>query len=79
MDVKTEAVLTGIVVIVGEYAKAGKWPNVKFIVGSGMYLLFLTAIGSGRPDLAQGIGMVVLVTVLLTYITPIAKKLGYVK
>lgn len=49
MDVSTEVVLTGIVVVAGQYAKKKKWPDIKFIVGSGVYLLFLTAIGSARP------------------------------
>lgn len=79
MDVKTEVVLTAIVVTAGRYAKEGKWPDIKVIVGTGVYLLFLTGIGSGQPALAQRFGLVVLVTTLLIYIDPIAKKLGYIK
>lgn len=79
MDVSTEVVLTGIVVVAGQYAKKKKWPDIKFIVGSGVYLLFLTAIGSSQPELASKFGLLVLVTVLLIYIDPIAKKLGYAK
>lgn len=79
MDLTSEVALTAVVVVIGEWAKAGKWPNVKFIVGSGFYLLFITAIGSGQPEIAQKLAAVVLVTVILVYFQDIAKKLGFTK
>lgn len=79
MDVSTSAVLTGVVATVGRYVKDKKWPNVKFIVGGGMYLLFLTAIDSARPDFAKQIGVLVLITTTLIYMASITKALGYTK
>lgn len=79
MDVSTSAVLTGIVATVGNYVKNKKWPNVKFIVGGGMYLLFLTAIDSAQPDIAKQLATLVLVTTVLIYMASITKALGYSK
>lgn len=79
MDVTTSAVLTGIVSTVGMYAKDKKYPGIKFVVGGGMYLIFLTALDAARPDFAKQIAMLVLVTTLLIYMTSITKKLGFAK
>lgn len=79
MDVTTSAVLTGIVATAGRYTKDKKWPSVKMVVGGGMYLLFLTAIESARPDFAKQIGVLVLVTTVLVYMSSITKALGYTK
>lgn len=79
MDITTSAVLTGIIATVGRYVKDKKWPSVKFIVGGGMYLLFLTAIDATRPDLAKQLGVLVLVTTTLIYMASITKAMGYTK
>lgn len=79
MDITTSAVLTGIIATVGNFIKNKKWPSVKFVVGGGMYLLFLTAIGSIRPDFAKQLGVLVLVSTTLVYMASITKALGYTK
>lgn len=79
MDITSEVTLTAVVVVLGRWMKYHKWPDVKFIVGSGFYLLFLTAMAESQPKLAQRIGALVLITSILIYFEAIAKGSGLTK
>lgn len=79
MNTTTEVTLTAIIVVAGEWSKTGKWPTVKYVVGTGVYLLFLSALSESQPKLASQFGALVLITVILVYFQDIAKKLGFAK
>ena len=72
------ALLTGTVVIVGRWAEDEDL-SMRVIVGSVFLAVGLTVVGMINDKLAQGFGILILVTALLRYALPIIKKAGFAK
>lgn len=79
MDTTTSVVLTGIVVFAGQWAKKDEGPSIKLVVGGMVLAVMLSAMSQSNEKLASQFALLVLVTALLMYVRPIAKKLGYTK
>lgn len=79
MDTTTAVVATGIVVFAGQWAKKNEGPSVKLVVGGMVLSVMLSVMSQGNEKLASQFAVLVLVSALLIYIQPIAKKLGYSK
>jgi hypothetical protein len=78
MDATTSAVTTGLVVTVGRWSQ-GKGMEARVAIGAGILAVILSVIENGHPDLAGKFGTLILVSALMAYMVPIAKKLGYSK
>ncbi len=79
MDTTTSAVLTVVIVAVGQWAKKDGKISIKLVVGMMVLVLMLSALEQGNEKLARQFSALVLVTALLMNVVPIAKKLGYSK
>lgn len=79
MDTTTSAVLTVVIVTVGQWAKKDGKISIKLVVGMMVLTLMLSALEQGNEKLAKQFAALVLVTALLMNVVPIAKKLGYTK
>jgi len=79
MDTTTSAVLTVVIVTVGQWAKKDGKISIKLVVGMMVLVLMLSALEQGNEKLARQFAALVLVTALLMNVVPIAKKLGYTK
>lgn len=79
MDTTTSAVATGVVVTVGQWAKEGKGPSIKVIVGMLFLAFFLAMLSNGNQKLGSQFSLLILVGAVLVYAVPITKKLGFSK
>jgi hypothetical protein len=79
MDTTQAAVLTGVVVTVGQWAKEGKGPSIKIVVGATVLAFMLAGISAGNDELGSRFAALVLVGALMVYVPSIVKKLGYSK
>ncbi len=79
MDTTTAAFGTAVIVTAGQWAKDGKGPSIKVIVGMLFLAYFLTFMSAGNPKLASQFAVLILVGALITYTIPITKKLGLTK
>lgn len=79
MDTTTAVVATGIVVFAGQWAKKDEGPSVKLVVGGMVLAVMLSVMSQSNEKLASQFAVLILVSALLLYIQPIAKKLGYSK
>lgn len=79
MDTTTAAFGTAVIVTAGQWAKEGKGPSIKVIVGMLFLAYFLTFIGAGNPKIASQFAVLILVGAVLVYAVPITKKLGLTK
>lgn len=79
MDTTTTTVLTVVIVTVGQWAKKDGTISIKLVVGGMVLVLMLSAMDSANEKLAKQFAMLILVSALLMYAVPIAKKLGYSK
>jgi len=78
MNVTTSAVVTaGIVVL--NYIVTDKSVEPKFIIGTLLYLLILSVMNEGAPELAKTLALAVMITVVFLYFPGIAKKMGFTK
>ena len=79
MDATTAAVLTGVVVTAGEWAKKNKGPSVKVVVGATVLAYFLAGISASNEELGNKFAALILVGALINYAPAIVKKLGFSK
>ena len=79
MDTTTSVVLTGVVVLTGQWAKKDEGPSIKLVVGGMVLAVMLSALSQSNEKLASQFAVLILVTALLMYARPISKKLGYSK
>lgn len=79
IDTTTSAVATGVVVTAGQWAKEGKGPSIKVVVGMVFLAYMLSIISAGNQKLGSQFAALILVGAVLVYAVPIAKKLGYSK
>lgn len=79
MDTTTSVVLTGVVVFTGQWAKKDEGPSIKLVVGGMVLAVMLSAMSQSNDKLASQFAALILVTAVLMYARPIAKKLGYSK
>lgn len=79
MDTTTSAVMTGVVVTAGEWAKHDKGPSIKIVVGATVLAFMLAGISSGNEQLGQQFAVLILVGALINYAPAITKKLGFSK
>lgn len=76
MDTTSAAFGTAVIVTAGQWAKDGKGPSIKVIVGMLFLAYFLTLMSQGNPKLASQFAVLILVGALITYTIPITNKLG---
>jgi hypothetical protein len=67
-----------IVVVAGRWAK-GEDVSIKIVVGGTFLAVTLAVMSNANEQLASKFALAILVTVLLTYMVPIAKKAGFSK
>lgn len=79
MDTTTAVVATGIVVFAGQWAKKDEGPSIKLVVGGTVLAVMLSVMSQADEKLASQFAVLILVSALLLYAVPIAKKLGYAK
>ncbi len=79
MDTTTAAFATAVVVTAGQWAKEGKGPSIKVVVGMLFLAYFLSIMSAGNPKIASQFAVLILVGALITYTIPITKKLGLAK
>lgn len=79
MDTTTLTVLSVVIVTVGQWSKKDGKVSIKLVVGGMVLAIMLAAMDSANEKLARQFAALILVTVLLTYMIPIAKKLGFTK
>lgn len=79
MDTTTTTVLATVVVMGGQWAKKGKGPSIKQVVGGSVLALMLAGISNANEKLGQQFALLILTGAVFIYAVPIAKKLGYSK
>lgn len=78
MGTSVSVVATIAVVALGQWSK-DKTVNMRFAVGSGVYAVLISLVGSGNQKLAEQMALLVLVTAFLLYIQPISAAIGFTK
>ena len=79
IDTTTAVVATGIVVFAGQWAKKDEGPSIKLVGGGTVLAVILSVMSQADEKLASQFAVLILVSALLIYAVPIAKKLGYSK
>jgi hypothetical protein len=69
------AVLTGLVVVLGQWSENKKL-SIRVVIGVTVLAIFLSILDSTRADLAKAFGVLILVGAVLRYGVPLTKKLG---
>lgn len=78
MNLTTSTIITAGVVIMNTIVN-DKGIEAKFVVGTLMYLLFVTTLNETAPQLARTFAVAVMITVVFLYFPNIAKKVGLTK
>lgn len=76
MDTTTSAVLSGVVVVGGQWSE-GKGINAHSLLGAGFLAIGLSVLASINDELSRGFALLVLVGVLLRYGLSITKAMGF--
>lgn len=76
MDTTTSALLTGVMVAVGQWAQDKKI-NARLIIAVLILALFLSLMGQSQPKLARQFGALILISATLGFGPSILNKLGY--
>lgn len=77
MDTTQAAVLTGIVVTAGEWAKNDKGPSIKIVVGATVLAFMLAGLSAVNDKLGSQFAVLILVGAIFAYAPDIVSKLGY--
>lgn len=72
----SSAFITAGIVMASNVLDKDKSVDYRLIIGSGVYLLFLSAINESKPEIASKLALIVLITTLFTYGPNLGKKLG---
>lgn len=76
MDTTTSMIATGVVVTAGRWSQ-NKQLDMTIFVGMGVTAIFLAVMAAENEELASKFALLILITALLIYMVPIAKKLGF--
>lgn len=78
MDTSTSALLTGVIVVAGQWA-SGKGVTARVVVGACFLAIILTVLSEANEKLAKQFGILILVTATLTYGVSVTDKMGLTK
>lgn len=76
MNTTTSVLLTGVIVVIGRWAK-DEGITSRIVVAVVILALFLSLLGQNQPKLANQFGLLVLITAMFGYAPGILGKLGY--
>lgn len=76
MDTTNTIALTGALTVVGTWSKGDKL-NIRMFVGFAVLLVMLSVLSEVNAKLANGFGILVLITAALLYVPAIVNKLGF--
>lgn len=79
MDTTTSAILSVVIVTVGQWAKKDGKISIKLVVGMMFLVLMLSALEGANEKFAKQFATLILVGAVFTYALPIIKKLGLTK
>lgn len=78
MNATSAAVLTGLIVVAGNWSQ-GKPMTMRIAIGIVAMTLFLTILNESVPEVANKLAVLVVVSAVFLYGMPIAKKAGLIK
>lgn len=76
MNTTTSVLLTGVIVVVGRWAKE-QGITSRIVIGVIVLALFLSLLGQSQAKLANQFGLLILITAMFTYGPAILGQLGY--